>query len=146
MGKAYWAKSMVVARLTGVPYRQNDILINAVNGRVLIRSLSVSGLTIDRDSFVQLQCKEGRLLLRVMEDKRHLLRQHPRYIRGQANMVLYARQQARQACMMYGVEQLRAVVKGVVRVSDKEVIAELERVDDMAEMYGWNKRGVKTAD
>ena len=142
MGKAYWAKSMVVARLTGVPYRQNDILINAVNGRVLIRSLSAHGLTIDTDSFVQLQCKEGRLLLRVMEDKRHLLKQHPRYVKGQANMVLYARQQARQACMMYGVKQLRAVVKGVVRVSDKEVVAELERVDDLAEMYDWGSRRV----
>ena len=140
MGKAYWAKSMVVSRLTGVPYRQNDILINAVNGRVLIRSLAVHGLTIDTDCFVQLQCKEGRLLLRVMEDKRHLLKQHPRNVKGQKNMVLYARQQARQACMMYGVDQLRAVVKGAVRVSDKEVIAELERVDDLAEMYEWSSR------
>ena len=116
---------MVVARLTGVPYRQNDMVLDAVNGRI----------------FVQLQCaSDGRLLLRVMDDKRHLLRQHPRYVKGQCNMVLYARQQVRQACMKYGVKMLRAKVKSAVRVSEREVVAELERVDDLAEMYGWGSR------
>ena len=149
MGKAYWSKSMVVARLTGVPYRQNDLVMSAVNGRILIRSLSVDGLSINEDSYVQLLCKpDGRLLLSVMDDPKHLLNQHVRYVKGgtgdnQGNMYLYARQQVRQACMKHGVKELRCRVKSVVRVSGSQVVAELVRVDDMAEMYGWAKRGKK---
>lgn len=163
MGKAYWSKSMVVARLTGVPYRQNDLVMDAANGRILIRSLSASGLTITDDSFVQLVCKpDGRLLLIVLDDPKHLLSQHPRYVKGttdnrqqttdapaadatetgakQRNMVLYARQQVRMACQMHKVKELRCRVKGVSRVSRTEVVAELERVDDMAERYKWGSR------
>lgn len=136
---------MVVARLTGVPYRQNDLVMDAANGRILIRSLSASGLTITDDSFVQLVCKpDGRLLLIVLDDPKHLLKQHPRYIKGneqtQRNMVLYARQQVRMACQMHKVKELRCRVKGVSRVSRTEVVAELERVDDMAERYKWGSR------
>lgn len=151
MGKAYWSKSMVVARLTGVPYRQNDLVMDAANGRILIRSLSASGLTITDDSFVQLVCKpDGRLLLIVLDDPKHLLSQHPRYVNAknvndnenlkQRNMVLYARQQVRMACQMHKVKELRCRVKGVSRVSRTEVVAELERVDDMAERYKWGSR------
>lgn len=132
---------MVVSRLTGVPYRQNDLVMDAVNGRVLIRSLSADGLTINGDSFVQVQCaRDGRLLLRVIRDERHLLKQHPRYDRMQRNMYLYARQQVRMACQKYKVRQLRCRVKNVVRVSTNEVVAELERVDDLAEIYEWGSR------
>ena len=144
---------MVVARLTGVPYRQNDLVMDAANGRILIRSLSASGLTITDDSFVQLVCKpDGRLLLIVLDDPKRLLKQHPRYVNAknvnvndnenlkQRNMVLYARQQVRMACQMHKVKELRCRVKGVSRVSRTEVVAELERVDDMAERYKWGSR------
>ena len=158
MGKAYWSKSMVVSRLTGLPYRLNDLVMSAANGRVLIRSLSACDMTINEDSFVQVQCHpDGRLLLRVLDDKRHLLKQHPRYVKGkdknekikdksekedksQRNMYLYARQQVRQACKRFGVKELRCKIVSAVRVSDKEVVAELRKVEDMAEMYGWGSR------
>lgn len=145
---------MVVARLTGVPYRQNDLVLDSVNGRILIRSLSASGLTITEDSFVQLVCKpDGRLLLAVMDDPKHLLSQHPRYVnvknvndndnQKQRNMVLYSRQQVRMACLMHKVKELRCRVKGVSRAGKNQVVAELEKVDDMAEMYGWGSRRKK---
>lgn len=142
---------MVVSRLTGLPYRLNDLVMSAANGRVLIRSLSACDMTINEDSFVQVQCHpDGRLLLRVLDDKRHLLKQHPRYVKGkdksekedksQRNMYLYARQQVRQACKRFGVKELRCKIVSAVRVSDKEVVAELRKVEDMAEMYGWGSR------
>ena len=152
---------MVVSRLTGLPYRLNDLVMDAANGRVLIRSLSACDMTITEDSFVQIQChQDGRLLMRVLDDPRHLLKQHPRYVKGtgksekikdksdstdksQRNMYLYARQQVRQACQKYGVKELRCKIVSAVRVSDKEVVAELKRVDDMAEMYGWGSRAKK---
>lgn len=136
---------MVVSRLTGLPYRLNDLVMSAANGRVLIRSLSACDMTINEDSFVQVQCHpDGRLLLRVLDDKRHLLKQHPRYVKSQMdaqrNMYLYARQQVRQACKRFGVKELRCKIVSAVRVSDKEVVAELKKVEDMAEMYGWGSR------
>ena len=136
---------MVVSRLTGLPYRLNDLVMSAANGRVLIRSLSACDMTINEDSFVQVQCHpDGRLLLRVLDDKRHLLKQHPRYVKSQMdaqrNMYLYARQQVRQACKRFGVKELRCKIVSAVRVSDKEVVAELRKVEDMAEMYGWGSR------
>lgn len=144
---------MVVARLTGVPYRQNDLVMDAANGRILIRSTSASDLTIDEDKYVQLICKPvRRMILGILDDPKHLLSQHPRYVNAknvndndnenlkQGNMVLYARQQVRMACQMYKVKELRCRVKSVVRLSKTEVVAELEKVDDMAEMYGWGSR------
>ena len=45
--KGYYAKSMVVSRLTGIPYRQNDLVMDAANGRVLIRRHAVESLGLE---------------------------------------------------------------------------------------------------
>ena len=140
--KGYYAKSMVVARATGIPYRQNDMVVDAASGRLLIRRHAVERLGLDTQHYVQMLTPrdDGRMYVEIRRDERGLLGQHLRYVAGQKNMHCHARKMARQWCMLHRVRELRMRIRSEREMSDGVRMLEVERVDDMCEMYHWDSR------
>lgn len=140
-GKAYYAISMVVSRLTGIPYRLNDITINARNGRVLVRSESAERMGLTEECFVMLAepTKKG-FVMEVWQDKEGLLGQHVRKVAGQSNMQFYSRDMARRWAFKMGKEEMRMHVVSVFRESEKHRIVVVEETQDMASKYRWKTR------
>lgn len=146
MGRAYWAKSMVIARLTGVPYRQNDMVVSKRSGRVLFRSQCVERMELDEDSFVlmRMPTQDGRLMMEVWQDPGGKLGEHVKREAGQENMRCYQRCMARVWCNMHKVDELRLEIKAMARVSDRMILVEVDRVEDIAELCCFNSRKKKS--
>jgi len=144
MAHGYYAKSMVVTRLTGIPYRQNDVVLSSASGRVLWRSHAVERLGLDEACFcLLLMPREGRYTMEVREDRAGLLGQHLRSVGGCRNMQLHARQMVRQWCRRERVDELRMRVTEVTEKGGGVRHIVLERVDDLCEMYHWDSRRKK---
>lgn len=140
-GKAYYAMSMVVTRLTGIPYRQNDVTVNARNGRVLIRSESAERIRLTEECFAMLAepTKKG-LVIEVWQDPAGVLGQHVRKVSGQSNMQFYSRDMARRWAAALGKEEMRMRVTAVFQKSEVHRLVTLEEVQDMASKYRWKTR------
>ena len=138
--KGYYSMSMVVTRATGIPYRQNDLVMDAVNGRVLIRRHAVERLGLGTKDFMLLRRPtDGRYVIELRRDERGLLGQHLSWT-GKRTMQFNARGMVRQWCMGHGVRELRMRIKAAAEVSQGVRELELERVDDLCEMYHWDSR------
>lgn len=140
--RAYYAKSMIVARATGVPYRQNDLLLDADNGRVLLRSSIVQELRLTENHFMQLMVRDGRMMAEIRWDEMGLLGEHLRFVDGQRNMLMYDRRMCRMFCSVYRKRELRLIVKRAILPRRGLYLLELEKVDDMCEMFNeqWGTR------
>lgn len=139
--KGYYAKSMVVTRATGIPYRQNDIVVSGVSGRLMIRSSTVDSLGLTEDHFAQMKgSRYSRMWIELRYDPERRLGQHLRFVKGQRNMQCYARKAARQWCRHHGVDELRLRIVAELVESDRVRLLEVERVDDMCEHYHWDSR------
>ena len=141
--KGYYAKSMVVSRLTGIPYRQNDLVMDAANGRVLIRRHAVESLGLETSDFMLLRNPtDGRYVIEVRRDERGLLGQHLT-VTGKRTMQFNARQMVRQWCLRHGVRELRMRIRKAETIGEGVRALEMERVDDLCEMYHWDSRKKK---
>lgn len=139
--KAYYSPSMMVTRLTGIPYRQNHMTVNAENGRILVRSEAVEILGLTEDDYCMLRgIPGGGMAMEIHKDPRGLLGQHIRRVTGQENMQWYQHQMARQLCNMLHVTQLRLRMTIVQHMSDNVRLVHLERVDDICEHTHWDDR------
>ena len=141
--KAYYAKSMVVARATGIPYRQNDMMLSKDSGRILVRSQAAEQLEMSEEDYAMLCGQPGRLAMVVRRDQNGLLGQHVKKVEGQQNMQWNQRSMVRQWCMAYKTSQLRLRVKSVVKLKNGTRLVEMEKVDDMCEMFQWASRAKK---
>ena len=143
MGKAYYAKSMLVARATGIPYRQNDIMISASSGRVLLRSNVVSDYHLNEEWYMQLTNHDGKMGAEIRWDEMGRLGEHLRFVDGQTNMLFYDRQLARSWCLAaHENGQLRLRITKADRSQRGLIVLEFEKVDDMCAMYNdeWGTR------
>lgn len=155
MAKGYWAKSSIVKRLTGIPYRQNDMVMNARNGRILVRGECAGSLGMTESTFLNLLLpkdgKEPELRMEIWEDEKGLLSQHMRYVRAtagkekegenlQRNMLCYNRMMVRQWCSTMKTEELRLTVKAVLKISDRKKILIVGKTEDICSHYHWDSR------
>lgn len=141
-GKTYYAKSMVVTRLTGIPYRLNDVTINARNGRVLVRSESAKrmGLTEGCFAFLAEPSLKG-LIMEVWQTP--AMRANIKKVAGQSNMQFYSRDMARRWRARLGKEEMRLSVVSVFRRSQDCRLVTLQETNDIASKYKWASRKKK---
>lgn len=143
--EAYYAMSSTITRLTGIPYRTNDMMMSRATGRILIRTQAVKHLELDADSFMLLlpPSAEG-LRIEVYEDRKHVMAQHVRGVSGQQNMQFYARDMVRRWCQFLHKDQLRLSIGEVQKRDDGVKIVEMLIAKDICEDYNFKSRSKNT--